>query len=252
VPTHAPFMQASPVVQVMPSLHVVPLVTFMKRHVPLAAQAPALQGLGGLVAQLAVPTQTPFTHVSCPGVQLLPSSQDPPETGAPLHWPLVGSQVLQVPPQFTVLVPTHAPPLQASTVHALLSVHDDVLSATATQVPAPPQTWQAGQAMTPQQTLFVQNNPSMQSLDMMQWAPGLFLPHEFPRQTLGGAQPVLLASIMHVLLQSPFDPHEKGAHERAAPPLVHTPAPLQTCAGVCRLPTAAQDWATHTVPLGYF
>lgn len=78
------------------------------------------------------------------------------------------------------------------------------------------------------------------------------MPHEFPRQTFGGAQPVLLASIVHVLLQSPFDAHEKGAHEVAAPPLLHVPAPSQSCAGVCRLPAAAHDCATHTVPLGYF
>ena len=205
--------------QLLPSLHVVPSATFMSEQVPSAAQAPARQGLPP-VEQLWVPTHEPFAQVS-PVVQLLPSSQDPPETGAPLHKPLVGSQVLQVPPQFTVLVPTHAPPLQASTVHALLSVHDDVLSGTATQVPALPQTWQAGQVGDEQQTLFVHESPSMQSDDMMQWAPGLFLPHEFPRQTFGDAQPVLFASIMHVLLQSPFDPQEKGAHELAAPPLLH-------------------------------
>jgi hypothetical protein len=222
----------------------------MRAQVPLAAQAPARQGLPP-VEQLWVPTHAPFAQVS-PIVQLLPSSQDPPVTGAPLHRPLVGSQALQVPPQFTVLVPTHAPPLQASAVHALLSVHDDVLSGTATQVPAPPQTWQAGQAGDVQQTLFVHDSPSMQSDDKTHWAPGLFLPHEFPRQTFGGAQPVLFASIRHVLLQSPFDPHEKGAHELAAPPLSHRPAPSQICAGVCRLVVAAQDWATQTVPLAYF
>src|SRR5215831_15042575 len=72
-PVQAPAWQASPVVQALPSLHVVPLVAFGFEQTPVAgSQVPATWHWSDAVQTLAVPpVQTPAWQAS-PVVQALP------------------------------------------------------------------------------------------------------------------------------------------------------------------------------------
>src|SRR5439155_810648 len=121
-PAHAPPLQASFVVQALPSLH--GLVLFVWTHPEAGSHESSVQGLPSLQLIGGPPTHAPPLQASFV-VQALPSSQ----ADVLLVWthPVAGlheSSVQRLPSlQFGGAPPTHTPPLHASfVVHALASL----------------------------------------------------------------------------------------------------------------------------------
>jgi len=89
-PTHAPFVQVSAVVQVLPSSHGFVLV--VKTQPVAGLHASVVQTLLSLQSCGAPPTQIPAASQVSPIVQALPSSHDAPGVSVLTH-PLTGSHV---------------------------------------------------------------------------------------------------------------------------------------------------------------
>ena len=131
VPTQTPLAHTSPVVQAVPSLHVVPFATLAWPHVP-AVQLSVVHEFPS--SQLiAVPAHVPFVQTSVV-VQASPSEQVVPLVT--LTCPQVPAVQLSVvhalPSSQLIAVPTHTPPPQASPVVQRLPSEQTVPSPSAT------------------------------------------------------------------------------------------------------------------------
>jgi hypothetical protein len=130
VPVQTPAWQVSPVVQALPSVHVVPFVITGLEQTPVdGSHVPATWHWSLAVQVTVVPPQRPAWQVS-PVVQALPSLHDVPFVAAGFeHTPVEG---LHVPATWhwslavqVTAVPVHVPAWQLSpVVHASPSVHD--------------------------------------------------------------------------------------------------------------------------------
>src|SRR5262245_18069476 len=96
VPTHIPFWQLSPMVQMLPSSHAVPLVTYECEHIPVeGAQESLVQGL--LSSQLTgrPGRQRPPWQVSRPSHSVALSHDVPSAAGPCTHEPPLLESVVQ-------------------------------------------------------------------------------------------------------------------------------------------------------------
>jgi hypothetical protein len=133
-PTHTPLEQASPVVQALPSLHALVLLTYW--HPNTGSQLSSVQAFPSPHVGGAPPTHTPPAHVS-PVVHALPSLH-----GSLLFvntQPIAGSHVsvVQTLPSLHASggPPTHTPAAHTSfVVQAFPSVHADTFSTCAQPV----------------------------------------------------------------------------------------------------------------------
>jgi hypothetical protein len=128
LPTQAPPLHTSVVVQRLLSLH--GAVLLLWKQPEIALQPSSVQGFPSLQLRAGPPTQTPPLHTS-PVVQMLPSLQE----AALLAWvqplPVLQASFVQglLSLQLGAAPPTHTPPAQVSlVVQALPSLHDAVLS----------------------------------------------------------------------------------------------------------------------------
>jgi hypothetical protein len=154
VPTQTPLEQASPVVQAVPSEHVVPLARLTCPHTP-AAQLSVVQEFPS--SQLSgVPPHVPLVHTS-PVVQRLPSLQVVPLTTLTKpHVPAVQLSVVHaLPSSQTIGVPAQTPDAQLSPVVQALPSEQEAPSASGAWAQVPPLQLSAVQELPSSQLIAV-------------------------------------------------------------------------------------------------